>query len=87
MRSPPSTKASTMATRGITEAATVGIKNWFERGQLPLSSSSVWENKLLYSSASNMMAIKHNTKSANTKNTVKAAAPTPLAVVAVSTSP
>ncbi len=43
------------------------------------------ENKLSYSSASNMMAIKHNTKSANTKNAMKAAALAPLAVVAVST--
>ncbi len=25
-----------MATRGITKTATVGIKNWFKRGQLPL---------------------------------------------------
>jgi hypothetical protein len=31
------------------------------------------------------MAVKHNTKSANAKNAVKAAAPAPLAVVAVST--
>ncbi len=42
------------------------------------------ENRLLYSSASNMMAVKHSTKSANAKNTVKAAALAPLAVVAVS---
>jgi hypothetical protein len=32
-----------------------------------------------------MMAVKHNMKSANAKNAVKAAAPAPLAVVAVST--
>ncbi len=50
MRSPPSTRVSATATRGITEAVTVGIKNWFERGQLPLS-SSVQEKKLWYSSA------------------------------------
>jgi hypothetical protein len=43
-------------------------------------------NKLLYSSASDTMAVKHNTKNANAKNTVKAAAPAPLAVVAVSTN-
>ncbi len=60
LRSPPSMIASAMATRGITEAATVGIENWFKRGQLPLS-SSVQENKLLYSSASDIMAVKHNT--------------------------
>ncbi len=79
-------KSSAMATRGITEAATVGIENWFKRGQLPLS-SSVRENKLLYSSASGIMAVKHNKKNSNakTKNAVKAAAPAPLAVVAVST--
>ncbi len=76
-------KASTMATRGITEAATVGIKNWSKKGQLPLS-SSVLGNKLLYSSASDIMAVKHNTIRANTKNALKAAAPVPLAVVAVS---
>jgi hypothetical protein len=73
-----------MATRGITEATTVGIKNWFKRGQLPLS-SSVRENKLFYSSANDIMAVKHNTKNANGKNAVKAAAPAPLAVVAMST--
>ncbi len=84
MRFPLSMIASAMATRGITEAATVGIVNWFKRGQLPLS-SSVRENKLLYSSASDIMAIKHNAKSANTKNAVKVAAPAPLAVVAMST--
>ncbi len=77
-------KSSAMATRGITKAATVGIKNWLKRGQWPLS-SSVWENKPLYSSVSDIMAVNHNTKNANSKNTVKAAAPTPLAVVAVST--
>jgi hypothetical protein len=38
-------KASAMETRGITKAATVGIKSWFKRGQLPLS-SSMQENKL-----------------------------------------
>jgi hypothetical protein len=43
------------------------------------------ENKLLYSSASNMMTVKHNTKSANTKNAMKAAALALLAVVAMST--
>ncbi len=73
-----------MATRGITKAATVGIENWFERGQLPFS-SSVRENKLLYSSASDMMAIKHNTKSAKSKNAVKTAALALLVVVAVPT--
>jgi hypothetical protein len=61
MRSPPSTKVSTKATGGITKAATVKIKNWFERGQSPLS-SSVQEINLLYSLASNMMAIKANAK-------------------------
>ncbi len=73
-----------MATRGITEVATVEIKNWYKRVQLPLS-SSMRENKLLYSSASDIMAVKHNIKSANAKNAVKAAAPAMLAVVAVST--
>ncbi len=83
MRSPPSTKASALATGGIAiKASTMGIEKWFERGQSPLS-YFVWENKLSYSSASNMMAVKHNTNSANTKNSVKAAAPAPLAVVAV----
>ncbi len=48
-------------------------------------SSSVQGNKLSYSSASNMMAVKHNTKSVNAKNAVKEAALAPLAVVAVST--
>ncbi len=62
---------SAAATRGITEAVTVRIKNWFERGLLPLS-SSMRQNKLFYSSSSNMMAIKHNTKSANSKNAMKA---------------
>ncbi len=61
VRSPPSMKASAVATRGITEAATVGIKNWYKRGQLPLS-SSMQENKLLYSSASDIMAVKHSIK-------------------------
>jgi hypothetical protein len=42
------------------------------------------ENKLLYSSASNMMTVKHNEKSANAKNAMKAAALAPLAVVAMS---
>jgi hypothetical protein len=46
IKSPPSTKASAMATGGITEAATVRIKNWFKIGCLPLS-SSVWEDRLL----------------------------------------
>ena len=59
MRSLSSMKVSAMATGGITKAAT-GMENWFVRGQLPLS-FSVQENKLLYSSASNMMAVKHNT--------------------------
>jgi hypothetical protein len=45
---------------------------------------STQENKLLYSSASDIMAVKHNTKYANTKNAVKAAALALLAVVAVS---
>ncbi len=71
------------ATGNITKAAT-GIKNWFKRGKLTLS-SSVLKNKLLYSSASNMLAIKHNTKSANTKNAAKAAALVPLAMVAMAT--
>jgi hypothetical protein len=35
----------------------------------------VRENKLFNSSASDMMAVKHNMKSANTKNAVKVAAP------------
>jgi hypothetical protein len=83
VRSPPSMKVSTMATGGITKAAT-GMKNWFERGQLPLS-LSVQENKLSYSSASNMMAVKHNTKSTNTNDTKEAAALALLAVVAMST--
>ncbi len=83
MRSPPSTKASTKATGGITKAATVGIESWFKRRHLPLS-SSMREDKLLYSSASNMMAAKHNMKIANAKNAVKAAAQAPLAVVAMS---
>ncbi len=48
-------------------------------------SSSVQEDKLLYSSASNMMAIKRNLKSANAKNAIKAASLALLAVVAVST--
>jgi hypothetical protein len=43
------------------------------------------ENKLSYSSASNMMTVKHNKKSANAKNAMKAAALAPLAVVVVST--
>jgi hypothetical protein len=38
-------------------------------------------NKLLYSSASNMMGVKHNTKSANTKNAMKAAAQALLGLV------
>jgi hypothetical protein len=70
-RSLQSTNASVMATRGITEAVRVRIKNWFERGLLPLS-SSVRENKLSYSSASNMMAVKQNTNSTNTKIAMKA---------------
>ncbi len=56
------------------------IKNWFKRGQLPLS-SSVQEDRLLYSSASDMMTVKYKTA----KNAMKAAAPAPLAVVAMST--
>jgi hypothetical protein len=48
-------------------------------------SSYVQENKLLYSSASNLMAVKLNTKSANAKNAVKVVALVPLAVVAMST--
>ncbi len=80
MKSPPSTKASATTTGDITEAATVGIENWFKRGQLPLS-SSMQEDRLSYSSANDMMAIKHKT----TKNAMKAAAPLPLAVVAVAT--
>ncbi len=80
LRSPPSTQASATATGVITKAATVVIENWFERGQSPLS-SSVREDRLLYSSASDMMAVKHKT----TKNTVKTSAPVPLVVVATST--
>ncbi len=57
-----------------------GNETWFKRGKLPLSSSA-WENKLLYSSASDTMAVKHNTKNANAKNAVKVAAPVPLAGV------
>ncbi len=82
MRSPPSMKVSAMATRGITKAAT-GMENWFKRGQSPLS-SSVQENKLLYFSASNMMAAKHNTKCVSAKNAVKVAAVALLAVKAMS---
>jgi hypothetical protein len=74
-----------MATRGITKVATVGTENWFKRGQLPLS-SSVQKNKLLFYSASDTMAVKHNTKNANAKNAVKAAALALLVVVAVSTN-
>ncbi len=48
-------------------------------------SSSVRENNLSYSSASDMMTVKHNTKSANAKNAMKAAALAPLEVVAAST--
>jgi hypothetical protein len=59
---------------------------WFKRGLLPLS-ISVQENKLLYSLASNMMAVKHNMRSANAKNAVRAAALAPLVVVAVSMRP
>ncbi len=84
MRSLPSIKVCSSATGGIAEAATVRIENWFKRGQLPLS-ASVQENKLSYSSASNMMAVKHNTNSANTKNGVKVAALALLIVVAMST--
>ncbi len=80
MKSLPSTKASTTATWVITEAATVGIKNWFKREQLPLS-TSMWEDRLSYSLASDMMAVKHKTA----KNAMKAAASAPLVVVAVST--
>jgi hypothetical protein len=47
-------------------------------------SSSVQENKLLYSSASNITANKHNTKCTNAKNALKVAALAPLGVVAVS---
>jgi hypothetical protein len=43
------------------------------------------ESKLLYSSASDMMTVKYNTKSANAKNAMKAAALAPLVVMAVST--
>jgi hypothetical protein len=42
------------------------------------------EDKLLYSSARNMMAVKHNTKGVNAKNAVKVAA-LALVVVAMST--
>ncbi len=78
-------KSSAMAIRGITEAATLGTENWFKIGKLPLS-SSVRAKKLLYSSASDTMAVKHNTKNDNAKNAVKAAAPAPLVVVAVTTN-
>ncbi len=47
-------------------------------------SSSVRENKLSYSSASDMITVKHNTKSANAKNAMKVAALAPLAVVVMS---
>jgi hypothetical protein len=60
-----------------------GLRTGFERRQLPLS-SSVRENKLSYSSASDMMTVKNKTKSANIKNAMKAAALALLAVVAVS---
>jgi hypothetical protein len=60
-----------------------GYQELVKRGQMLLS-FSVQENKLMYSSASDMMAIKHNTTSANAKNAMKAAAPAPLLVVAVS---
>ncbi len=72
VRSMPSMKVSATATGDITNTAT-GIENWFERGQSPLS-FSVQENKLSKSSARNMMAIKHNTKSANANNAKEAAA-------------
>jgi hypothetical protein len=45
----------------------------------------VWENKLSYSSASDMMTVKHNPKSANAKNAMKVAALALLAVVAMFT--
>ena len=48
VRSLPSINANATAIRVITKAATVGIKNWFKRGQLPLSSSEQ-EKKLLNS--------------------------------------
>jgi hypothetical protein len=67
-------RASATATRGIAEAAT-GMEKWFKRGLLPLS-SSVQENKLSYFKASNMMAIKSNSKSTNAKKA-------PLTMVAV----
>jgi hypothetical protein len=66
----------------LTKAATVGIENWFLRGQSPFS-SSMQENKVSYSSVSDMMAIKHNTKSTNAKNAVKVAATAPQAMVAM----
>jgi hypothetical protein len=43
------------------------------------------EQALVFFSQSNMMTVKHNTKSADTKNAMKAAALAPLAVVAMST--
>ncbi len=58
----------------------MGIENWFKRGRLPLS-SSLRDDRLSYSAACDMMAVKHKTA----KNAMKAAAPVPLAVVAVST--
>jgi hypothetical protein len=66
--------------RGHHRGSHSGDQERFKRGQLPLS-SSVREDRLLYSSASDMMAVKHKTA----KNAMKAAASAPLAVVAVST--
>jgi hypothetical protein len=67
-------KASTMVTRGITKAATVGIENRFKRGQLPLS-SSVREKKLLYYSTSDIMAVKHNTKNSQCQECCEGSSP------------
>jgi hypothetical protein len=83
MISMPTMRVSAMATGGITKAAT-GMENWFEKFQSPLT-FSLQENKLLYSSASNMMAIKHNMKNTNANNAKEAAALARLAVVAMST--
>ncbi len=69
MRSLPSKKVSAMAIGCITKAATVWIENWFERGQSPLS-SSMREDRLWYSSVSNMIGVEYKTA----MNAVEAAA-------------
>jgi hypothetical protein len=65
-------EASATAIGGITKAATWGSRTGLRE-----------DNRSFL--ASNMMAVKHNAKSAIAKNTVKAAALVPLAVAAVST--